>query len=146
MVSSKADVVGVGDFLTTVNTSGGDVERASLLVKSILSPETTGSVEESGDLSWTVTVSGWETEDKTVVLSELVHVLQDWNVRTQVLWCAHLGENLIGESLLDSVTVDLNARLLKTLVDRVTEGEDVRVGAVFDLSDFNHYELLKSVC
>ena len=80
MVSSKADVVGVGDLLTTVDGGGGDVERASLLAECTLSPETASAVEERRDLGWAVSVSGRETEDETIVLGELVDVVQERNV------------------------------------------------------------------
>jgi hypothetical protein len=80
-------------------------------------------------LSREVTESGGDTEEDTVVLLELLGVLEGGDAGV-LGRSVHLGQDLLGESLGDLVDIDLDAGLLSTLLLGLGEGLDMPVKGV----------------
>lgn len=87
-------------LLSTTLGSGGDEETGELAGVGTSGPLLAGAVPEGLPLGWEVTVSGWDTEEESVVLLEDLGV-DDWD-RLGLWWSVHLAENLGGKGLADS--------------------------------------------
>lgn len=57
-------------LLTTVLSSGRNDDGGELAGQSLLGPQTTGGVEERGELRDGATVTGWNDEDVTVPVAK----------------------------------------------------------------------------
>lgn len=105
---------------------------AYLAPESTSLPLTTSAVPESLPLCWEVTISGWDTEEESIVLLELLWVGEDWVAG--LCWCVHLAQDLVGESLLDLVNVDLAASGLDALGLSLSQLGDMAVhGVLLDI-------------
>lgn len=89
-----------GRLLSTTLGGGRDEETSELAGVGTSGPLLTGAVPEGLPLGREVTVSGWDTEEESVVLLEDLGV-DDWD-RLGLWWSVHLSEDLGGEGLADS--------------------------------------------
>jgi len=88
-----------GRLLSTTLGGGRDEETGELASVGTSGPLLTGAVPEGLPLGWEVTVSGWDTEEESVVLLEDLGV-DDWD-RLGLWWSVHLSENLGRKGLAD---------------------------------------------
>lgn len=136
MVGKSGNGVEGSHLLTTTGGASGDKEASVLAVKSALGPETSSRVPESLPLSREVAVTGGDSKEETVVLS------QGAGRGNGVLGLGgsmHLTQDLFRESLGDLKEVSGATSSLDTGLDSLGEGADVTVGGVVDDSDLGSH-------
>lgn len=124
--------VGSSHFLATAWGAGGDEDGCELAVESALAPKAAGGINEGLPLGWEVTVSSWDTEEESVILSQGLggsdRVVGLW-------WSMHFLEDLRGKRLWDLVQVGSTAGSLDTLLDGKGHLADVAPGGVVKNGD-----------
>jgi hypothetical protein len=113
-----------GALLTTALGTGGDKESSVFAPVTTSGPLLTGGVPECLPLRWEVTVTGWDTEEESIVLLESIGI--DHWVRG-LGWSMHFGENILWESLGNLVDVGLDTSLLKASLLGLGELLDVTI-------------------
>ena len=147
VVSKSAHSVKSSGLLSSTEGSGRDEETSifayikgqqmfqTLKGYCFLTPESTSlpltssRVPESLPLSWEGSISGWDTEEESIVLLELRWAVEGWDLAV-LLWSVHLGQDFLWESLWDTVKVDRAACGLDALGLGLSELLDVTPGGV----------------
>ena len=76
-------------FLPTTLSAGADEKTGHFAPVSSSLPDTAGLVPESLPLSWEVAISGWNTEEESVVFQKRFGVFKNWDALV-LWWSVHL--------------------------------------------------------
>jgi len=107
-----------GGLLSTVLRCGREEEASWLSSECSLSPEATGGIEQSLELSGHRTEASWEAKEEAISLWELLNV-DDGHIG--LWWSVHLAQDILGEGLGNLVELDFDARGLSSRNDLVSE-------------------------
>lgn len=129
VVSESAHGSKRGALLSTALSASGDEETSILAPEAARLPLLASVVPEGSPLGGPVAVAGGDAEEERVVLLEHRGV-GDLGDRLVLGRSVHLGQDLLGESLLDAVEIDGAAGLFDALGLSLGEGLDVAPGGV----------------
>lgn len=131
VVSESAHGSDSGALLSTTLSGGGDEETSVLAPEGTGLPLAAGLVPECAPLGGEVAVASGNAHQEGIVLLENAGVRESGD-GVVLLGGVHLGQNLLGESLLDAVQVDGAAGGLDALGLGLGEGLHVAVHGVLD--------------
>lgn len=136
VVGKSGNGVEGSHLLATAGGTSRDKETSVLAVEGTLGPETASRVPESLPLSREVTVTGGNSKEETIVLSQGAG---RGNGVIGLGRSVHLAQDLLREGLGDLEDVSGATSSLDTGLDRLGDSADVAVGGVVDNSDLGSH-------